>query len=120
MSGGGRRSQRDELQSTWHVYDALRPIRRADLEDSAEPTPPAAAIPPAGGSEASDRARGHSLTTTAVRLPSHDDVTSMSDDAIAALVGITAMDVREARRWAREQTERLGPATIDTTSEERH
>lgn len=44
----GRREQRAELEATWQVWDALRPIRRADMiPDSAEPPQPEPAQPAA-------------------------------------------------------------------------
>lgn len=30
----GRREQREELESTWNVWDATRPIRKADMEQA--------------------------------------------------------------------------------------
>lgn len=53
-----RREQREELQSTWHVYDAARPLR---AEDMAAPPQPETATPAA---EASPAPRGGALAFT--------------------------------------------------------
>lgn len=51
----GRREQRAELEATWMVYDATRPIRKADLEgDATAPTDAAKAAAP----EAADMLHG--------------------------------------------------------------
>lgn len=104
----GRREHRDELQSTWSVYDASRPIRRSDFDANAERDELVA-------SKAS--ASVIAPVAPAIVLPRPEDVSSMSDADIAALMGITEMDVREARKWAREQAERLGDATFATSGE---
>lgn len=90
---GNRRTQRDEVQSTWNVYDAARPIRKADFAIGEPPEPERPAAAP-------------------VKLPDPDLVTQMTDAEIAAHMGISEMDVREARKWAREQDERLGTVTV--------
>lgn len=37
MSSGGRRQARAEIEATWQVWDARRPLRK---EDMAAPSPP--------------------------------------------------------------------------------
>lgn len=37
MSGGGRRAMRDEMQATWAVWDAVRPITKQDLVEPPQP-----------------------------------------------------------------------------------
>lgn len=138
--GPGRRGLRDEMQATWNVYDATRPIRKEDL--AAPPPPEDAPQPPAGGT--SNRALEpeggavcfacgipdgvHQRAPTPrqrlrfsldaqvdicdeclVRMNAAEPplvLTDATDAEIAKTFGVTEMDVRESRRWAREQAER--------------
>ncbi len=47
---GNRRTQRAELESTWSVYDATRPIRKEDMEP--EPAAEEETRPPVSSSAA--------------------------------------------------------------------
>jgi hypothetical protein len=105
--GPGRRGLRDEVQSTWSVYDATRPIRKEDL---AEPSPPEVAHE----SRDPNRAPPPDEGTTPVIDP-----IGKSDAEIAMLFGVTEMDVRESRRWAEEQA-KAHPAGITPGSKVRH
>lgn len=55
VKGGGRRALREEIESTWHVWDATRPIRKEDMAVAVPPQPedaqpaPEASPPPHGG-----------------------------------------------------------------------
>lgn len=140
---GGRRGMRAELESTWTVYDAARPIRR---EDMAEPSPPVVATPSRDPNRALEPDEGatcfacgnpegvHQQAPTPrqrlrfsigeqvdicdeclVRMNAAEPpimVTGQPDAVVAKVFGVSEMDVREARRWAAEQAERLEGATL--------
>lgn len=135
--GGGRRGLRAELQSTWNVYDAARPIRKEDYLEAAAPQPDPPASPGVEADEHGaarcfgcgtvDDIRAHVpspnqrrrfqfngahvvlcepcfVSMTAAEPPT--DITTQTDAEVAQLFGVTEMDVRESRKWAREQAER--------------
>lgn len=116
--GPGRRGLRDELQSTWNVYDAVRPIRKEDLELAGECTAPAQAEPPqpsASPPHDAEAATHGGATSNTITLTNAEDVarfTKATDAELAAMFGLTEMDVRESRRWARENADRLGAVTV--------
>lgn len=105
--GPGRRFMRAEIQETWSVYDATRPIRKADM-DEAVPPQPGATAPPAAAPEKDGGAR----TVTLDDPTMVSKLTSATDAPIAQLFGVSEMEVRESRRWAREQADRLGTVTV--------
>ncbi len=124
--GPGRRGLRDEVQSTWSVYDASRPLRKSDL---AEPPPPEVAASVADTSNRAATPDGGARTCDAVRLDGPhgskpitldkpEDVCrfeTATDENLAMLFGVTVEDVQESRRWAREQAEKH-PAGIATVT----
>jgi hypothetical protein len=108
--GPGRRGLRDEVQATWSVYDATRPIRKADL---AEPSPPEVATESRDPNRAPPPDEG-----TTVLLTNPEDAVrfvAATDAELARLFGVTEMDVRESRRWAEEQA-KAHPAGIVTVT----
>lgn len=115
--GPGRRGLRDELQSTWSVYDAARPIRSEDFTEAA-PLPPESA-----STSTREVSAPHGGTITLDKPEDVSRFVEATDAQLAALFGVTEMDVRESRKWAREQSERLGTVTvtgIDRDDGERH
>lgn len=103
--GPGRRGLRDEIQSTWSCYDAVRPIRAEDL---AEPSPPVVGRDPNRASPSPDEGTtlrtAHGPMTVTLDDPSAvTQFTEASDADLAMLFGVSEMDVRESRKWAREQ-----------------
>ncbi len=106
-----RRQQRAEIQETWNVYDARRPIRAEDMAVPPQPEPETA--------EASPAPQGGTTSHAALDAVLAHRLETADDASIAALFGLTEMEVREARKWAREQDERLGAVTI-TASDQEH
>lgn len=101
---------RDHVQSTWNVYDAYRPIRKTDLDLAGECAAPATASPPTPSALVPPSAKAETQGgTTPVDA---QWIARATDTELAALFGVSEMDVRESRRWAREQTERTAGATV--------
>ena len=105
--GPGRRGLRDEVQSTWSVYDAVRPIRQEDLEPVVQPEDLAEPSPPVVGRDPNRAPPPDEGTTPASQFALSEDFLSRieqtSDAEVAKVFGVTEMDAREARKWARAQ-----------------
>lgn len=143
--GPGRRGLRAEMQATWNVYDAARPIRKEDYLEAAAPQPNPPASPgleadelgaavcfacgiPAGVHQRAptprQRKRFHLeeqvdiCDECLVRMNAAEPpivLTDATDEQIAKLFGVTEMDVRESRRWAAEQAARATLTESDPT-----